>query len=118
MAEQPIFWLGGKPGKPNQPKAPAAEAYEPALREACEACGYEVDEYVFALGSFGGWLAHLERGGTKYRLFFNGKHQQLAFEQAQTHGGWETLQSVAAQDEGVADFAIAVRELLGNNGEG
>jgi hypothetical protein len=112
VSEKPIFWLGGKPGKSKEPASPVAESYEPALREACETCGYAVDEYVFALGGFGGWLAHLQRDGAKYRLFWNGKHKQLAFEQAQAHGGWETLQSVDAEDTGAAGFVIAVRELI------
>jgi hypothetical protein len=117
VAEQPVFWLGGKPGKSNEPKAPEAEAYADALTETCEACGYHVDEYVAAMGSFGGWLAHLKRDGQQYRLFWNGKQQELAFEKSQPQGGWEVLETAATADAGTAGFVIAVRELLGKHAE-
>ena len=81
MAEQPVFWLGGAPSKKTEERpVPEAERYEPALRDTCEACGYEVDEFVAALGGYGGWLAHLEKQGAQYRIFWNGKNKQLVFE--------------------------------------
>ena len=64
------------------------------------------------MGSFGGWLTHLSQDGEKYRLFFNGKQNQLAFEKSQKHGGWELLSSMDIPDEGVAGFAVAVIRLL------
>jgi hypothetical protein len=113
LAEQPVFWLGGKPGnKSKERKPPEAERYEPALREACEACGFAVDEYVAAQGGFGGWLAHLDKGGTRYRVFWSGKTKQLTFDKAQSHGGWQELGAAETGDEGVAGFVKAVKSLL------
>ncbi len=112
MSEQPVFWLGGKPGKSNEPEAPEAAAYEDALRDACAGCGYAVEEYVAAMGGFGGWLAYLNQDSTRYRLFFNGKAGLLAFEKAQPHGSWEVLATQELTDTGVAGFVNAVRELL------
>ncbi len=113
MAEQPVFWLGGKPGSKDKGREPPeAERYEAALREACEACGYEVDEYVTALGGFGGWLAHLERDHTRYRLFWNGKAGQLAFEEHQERSGWHELRARETPDEGLLGFINAVRNIL------
>ena len=113
MAEQPVFWLGGKPGnKSKEPDAPAAERYEAPLREACEACGYEVDEYVVARGGFGGWLAHLDHGGERYRLFWNGKAGELNLERHQERGGWQPVRSRETPDTGVPGFVVAVRDIL------
>lgn len=117
MAEQPVFWLGGKPGdknKGNEP--PEAERYEAALRDACELCGYDVDEYVVALGGFGGWLAHLEREGMQYRLFWSGKTKQLTFEQKPQRGTWQEVRSAETPDEGLPGFVNAVRAILQDAG--
>ena len=118
MAEQPVFWLGGAPGnKTNEPKAPEAERFEPALRDACEACGYEVDEYVAALGGFGGWLAHLERDGKQYRVFWSGKSKQLSFEAARPNG-WEEVRSAEQEDAGLPGFVAGVKAVLSDAQEG
>jgi hypothetical protein len=113
MAEQPVFWLGGKPGKSkdDERKAPEAERFEPAIREACEGCGYDVDEYVAALGGFGGWLAHLERDGRQFRVFWSGKAEQLSFEENGA-GGWQEVHSKALTDEGLPGFVEGVKALL------
>jgi len=116
VAEQPVFWLGGKPGdKSKGSEAPEAERYEAALRDVCESCGYDVDEYVAALGGFGGWLAHLERDGARYRLFWSGKSQQLSFESSQAHGGWQAISTADTPDDGLPGFVEAVRGILGAN---
>ena len=119
MAEQPVFWLGGAPGKSKNKdrEHPEAERYEPALREACEACGYDVDEFVAALGGFGGWLAHLERDGTRYRVFWSGKSKQLTFDESKSHG-WEEVRSAEQTDEGLPGFVEGVKALLAVSGEG
>ena len=118
MAEQPVFWLGGAPGKKtDERKPPEAERFEPALREACEGCGYDVDEYVAALGGFGGWLAHLERAGVRYRVFWNGKAKQMVFEKSLPHG-WEEVSSVEQEDEGLPGFVDGVKALLNDSAEG
>ncbi len=113
MAEQPVFWLGGAPGKSKQSarKKPEATRYEPALRGACEACGFDVDEFVVALGGFGGWLLHLERHGVQYRIFWSGKSNQLTFDEAKAQG-WEEIQSTEQTDEGLPDFVKNVKALL------
>ncbi len=112
MAEQPVFWLGGAPGKKtNERKPPEAERFEPALRDACESCGYEVDEYVAALGGFGGWLAHLERDGVQYRVFWSGKSKQMAFEKSLPHG-WDEISIAEQEDEGLPSFVEGVKALL------
>lgn len=114
MAEQPVFWLGGKPGgkKKAERERPAAERWEAALRDACESCGYEVDQYVAAQGGFGGWLAHLDRDGERYRVFWSGKNRQLSFEQARP-GGWQAVHaSTEVEDTGVAGFVTAVKAAL------
>jgi len=113
VAEQPVFWLGGKPGsKSTGRKPPEAERYEPALRDACTACGYEVDEYVAAQGGFGGWLAHLERAGTRYRLFWSGKTRELTLETFHEPGGWQPVRSAPTPAEGMPGFVAAVRDML------
>ncbi len=113
MSEQPVFWLGGKPGDKNKgQQPPEAERYEAALTEACEACGFDVDEYVAAQGGFGGWLVHLERSNTRYRLFWNGKAGLLSLEEHRDRGGWQELRSKEAGDAGLPGFVEAVREIL------
>ncbi len=119
MAEQPVFWLGGKPGNKTSDKAaPEAERYEGALREACEACGYEVDEYVVAQGGYGGWLAHLEQAGAQYRLFWNGKAAELVLEKLPARGSWQAVASRPTPDAGLPGFLAAVRELLQGTAQG
>jgi len=114
VAEQPVFWLGGKPGatKSNEPKKPEAERYEPAIRDACEACGYKLDEYVAAMGGFGGWLAHLVKDGKRFRVFWSGKDQRIRFEHAQDHGGWGELAAADVADDGVPAFVESLKTLL------
>lgn len=113
MADQPVFWLGGAPGKSkaNERKPPEAERFEPAIREACEGCGYDVDEYVAAQGGFGGWLAHLERDGKQYRVFWSGKAERLSFEESGP-GGWQELAGRELADEGLPGFVEGVKALL------
>ncbi|MGI9290358.1 MAG: hypothetical protein ACR2QG_03665 [Gammaproteobacteria bacterium] len=116
MAEQPVFWLGGKPGNKAKPSAPEAERYEPTLTEACEACGFEVDEFVAARGGYGGWLMHLERAGERYRLFWSGKSNQLNLEAAKPHG-WVEVATAEQKDEALPGFVEAVKTMLAENGE-
>jgi hypothetical protein len=112
LAEQPVFWLGGAPGKKTKERQPPeAERFEPAVRDACEACGYDVDEYVAALGGFGGWLANLERGGQQYRVFWSGKSKQLSFEVARPQG-WEAVRVVEQHDAGLPGFIDGLKALL------
>ena len=117
MADQPVFWLGGAPGKSNtQDKAPEAERYGPALREACEACGFEVDEYVVAQGGFGGWLMYLEQGGERFRLFWSGKSKRLSLEATHSGGGWNELHGADVEDDGLPGFVAASKDLLQRTG--
>ena len=111
MAEQPVFWLGGKPGSKGR-EAPEAERFEAPLREACEACGFDVDEYVVAQGGFGGWLLHLDRNGSRYRLFWNGKARELAFEELPERGQWKLLRSSPTTDDSLPAFVSAVKDIL------
>lgn len=117
MSEQPVFWLGGKPGASNKKsrEKPEALRYEPAIRDACAACGYDLDEYIAAQGGFGGWLAHLENKGGRYRLFWSGKNSQMKFEKSLDHGGWAELASVEAADESLPTFVEAIKEMLAVN---
>jgi hypothetical protein len=117
VAEQPVFWLGGKPGanKQSERQVPEAEHYEPAIREACEGCGFELDEYVAAQGGYGGWLAHLEREGKRYRVFWSGKDKNLRFEQAQLQGGWNELASSESIEGTLPAFVESLSKLLADN---
>jgi len=113
VAEQPVFWLGGKPGNKAQgQQPPVAESYEGELRKACEACGFAVDEYVVAQGGFGGWLAHLDHDGTAYRLFWSGKSGQLTLESMHEPAGWQEERSEGLADADLAGFVAAVRVIL------
>jgi hypothetical protein len=114
VSEQPVFWLGGKPGgtKNKSRENPEAARYEPAIRDACDACGYNLDEFIAAQGGFGGWLAHLENQGNRYRLFWSGKDSHMKFEQALDHGGWSELASAEAADNGLPSFIEAIKEIL------
>ena len=117
MAEQPDFWLGGTPGKKtHERRSPEAERYEPALREACEACGFDVDEYVAAQGGFGGWLAHLEGEGQQYRVFWSGKANELKLEVARP-SGWDEIAVAEQQDDGLPGFVDGLKALLGKSNE-
>ncbi|MBT8422174.1 MAG: hypothetical protein KJP03_03555, partial [Gammaproteobacteria bacterium] len=78
----------------------------------CAECGYDVDEYVAALGSFGGWLLHLERGGVLYRLFWNGRAKELVLEEHRERSGWAAVRSTETDDKGLPGFVQAVRGLL------
>jgi len=114
VAEQPVFWRGGTPGKSKgeDPQPPGAAHFEPALRDACKACGYDVDEYFAALGAFGGWLVHMKRNGQRYRVFWNGKSRQLTFEKGRPDG-WEELATAAHEDTGLPGFVAGLKALLG-----
>jgi hypothetical protein len=118
VAEQPVFWLGGAPGKSKQNtrENPEAVRYEPALRDVCEACGYDVDEFVAAQGGFGGWLVHLEREGIQYRVFWSGKSNQLTFDKAKPQS-WEEIRSAEQADEGLPGFVESVKALLTGAGK-
>jgi hypothetical protein len=114
VAETPVFWLGGKPGgqKSKEQQRPVAESYEPALRDAFAACGFELDEFVVALGGFGGWLANLDRDGQRYRVFWSGKDRQLRFERVLAAGGWTELSCVEPADDGLPAFVDSVKAVL------
>jgi hypothetical protein len=114
VSEQPVFWLGGKPGatKNKGREAPEAIRYEPAIRDACEACGFDLDEYVAAQGGFGGWLAHLEHQGDRYRLFWSGKDSHMKFEKSLTRGGWDEVASAEMADDGLPAFIESIKVLL------
>ena len=114
MSEQPVFWLGGKPGatKNKSREDPEALRYEPAIRDACAASGYDLDEYVAAQGGFGGWLAHLEHQGGRFRLFWSGKDSHMKFEKALDHGGWAELASAEAADDSLPAFVESIKGLL------
>jgi hypothetical protein len=116
VAEEPVFWLGGSPAKAKDKgrESPEAEGYESALRDACVACGYDLDEYVTALGGFGGWLANLDRNGKRYRVFWSGKTKRLSFEEAHPGGGWNELGGADVADDGVGNFVAAVKDVLNN----
>jgi hypothetical protein len=119
LAEQPVFWLGGKPGNKDKGREPPkAERYEPSIRDACSSCGYEVDEYVAAQGGFGGWLAHLYRDGQHFRVFWSGKDNRITFDQAQGHGGWAELATAEVADDGVPAFVESIKTLLGKQAAG
>lgn len=113
VAEQPVFWRGGTPAKSKgqEPQPPEAARYEPALREACAACGYHMDDYFAALGDYGSWLAHMKRDGQRYRVFWNGKSRQLTFENARPDG-WDELASAAQEDTGLPGFVAGLKALL------
>jgi hypothetical protein len=117
VSEQPVFWLGGKPGasKNKSRENPEAERYEPAIRDACGACGYELDEFIAAQGGFGGWLAHLENQGNRYRLFWSGKDSHMKLEQALNHGGWTELASADVTDDGLPSFVESIKAILAAN---
>jgi hypothetical protein len=119
VAEQPVFWLGGAPGKSREKDQEklAAERYESALRDACTACGYDVDEYVAAQGGFGGWLAHLNRDGKPYRVFWSGKTKRLSLEEAHAGGGWNELAGIDVADEDVASFVTALKDVFHKQGQ-
>ena len=86
------------------------------MREACEACGYEVDEYVAAQGGFGGWLAHLERDGRQYRVFWSGKSKRLTLEAARPNG-WDELRGADQEDAGLPGFVAGLKALLSDDAE-
>ena len=108
----PIRLLDDTLGKSREPQVPEAVAFEPGLRDACAACGYAVDDYFAALGDFGSWLAHMERNGQKYRVFWNGKSKQLMFERARPDG-WDELATAAQEDTGLSGFVAGLKALLG-----
>lgn len=91
MSEQPITWMGRKPRSEAPAKNPAGdESFASGVRQACAACGYEVEDFVAAMGEFGGWLVQLSRDGARYRAFWDGKARRLVLE-ANGPGGWTEL---------------------------
>ena len=114
MAEQPVFWLGGKPGGKNkhERRAPEAENFESDIRAACEQCGYRLDDYVAAQGGYGGWLAHLKLDDQNYRLFWSGKDGRMVFEQAGVNGGWLEQGRLDLPAGDLPAFVAALKSLL------
>lgn len=114
MEEKPVFWLRGTRGKsnPDGPQPPEAARYEPAIRDVCAACGYDVKNYFAAFGDFDSWLVHMERDGRKYRVFWNGKSTQLTLEQAHP-SGWEELLAATQDNSGLPGFVTGLKALLG-----
>ncbi|MCP5328037.1 MAG: hypothetical protein H7A18_09195 [Sinobacteraceae bacterium] len=120
MTEQPIFWRGGSPDKSiNKSKdlqPPEAVHFEPALRDVCTACGYEVKDYFAALGEFGSWLLHMKRGGQKHRIFWNAKSKQLTHEESRLDG-WVELATMAHEDASLPGFVTGLKVLLDRTGK-
>jgi len=113
VSEQPVFWLGGKPGGAQKKASRDAEALqaEPAVTSACKACGFSVDEYIAAQGSYGGWLIHLQRDNARYRLFWSGKTSEIRLDKA-VSSTWQEVAGQELPDEGPAIFGDAVVKLL------
>jgi len=104
VSEQPIVWMGRKPASQAPAKNPAEdESFANAIRETCTDCGYDVEDFVAALGDFGGWLVQLSRDGTRYRAFWDGRARRLVLE-ANGPGGWTELRHSEA-DGGALDTA-------------
>ena len=114
VAEQPVFWLGGKPGgkKTQERRRPEAEDFEPDIRAACEECGYRLDEYVAAQGGYGGWLAHLTLNEQNYRVFWSGKDGRMVFEQAAVNGVWAEQARLELPEGDLPAFLAALKSLL------
>ncbi|MCZ6516657.1 MAG: hypothetical protein O6763_04120 [Gammaproteobacteria bacterium] len=114
MSEKPVFWLGGKPGLAGAPKTGIEQdqAFAAALRQTCESNGFKVRDYVAAQGAFGSWLVHLSKDGRKQRLVWNGKENQLLFEQALEPGGWTELCTSAVTEQDGDGFIAAAQSLL------
>lgn len=114
MSEKAVFWLGGKPGQAGAPKKGIEQEQEfaAAIRQACETNGFKFREYVAAQGAFGSWLVQLSKDGVRQRLVWNGKDDQLLFEQALETGDWEQLCAgdVAAHD--LTGFVTVVESML------
>lgn len=112
MSEQPIVWMGRKPASQAPAKNPAQdEAFAGGIREACAGCGYEVEDFVAAMGDFGGWLVQLSRGGTRYRAFWDGKARRLVLE-ANRPGGWTGLRQSDADGSRLDSACPALIALL------
>lgn len=114
MAEQPVFWLGGKPGTAKDAEAPPdAEKFGPPIREACVAAGARWQTFVAALGGYGSWLAEIIHEDHRHRVIWNGKDKRLSLDRALPSGGWEELKSREVLSEDTTGFVAGTADLLG-----
>jgi hypothetical protein len=114
VSEKAVFWLGGQPGQAGAPKKGLEQDqdFAAALRKACESNGFKVRDYVPAQGAFGSWLVHLSKDGRKQRLVWNGKENQLLFEQVLEPRGWKELCTSEVSEHNVDGFIAAVHSVL------
>lgn len=113
MAENEIFWLGGKPGREErEPQLADTEEFVAAIRAACESLGCDYQRLISAQGPYGTWLVEFMRNGKKQRILWNGKDEVMVLQQERLNGGWDEPRdcTVAAQDE--AGFVAGVQEIL------
>jgi hypothetical protein len=120
MAEQPVFWLGGKPGTSKDANAPPeALKFEPAIRESCTAHGIAVEEFVAALGGFGSWLVQFTAGEgaieRKHRIVWNGREARLILQAALRQGGWEDLRECPIAGTDQPGFVAGIHTLMGGD---
>jgi hypothetical protein len=112
-----VFWLGGKPGTAADAHLPPeALAFEPALRDACSACGVQVDNFVAALGGQGSWLVEYTEAQRRHRLIWNGRDRRLSVDRILPEGGWEELRHEDIAAPGLARFVEGARRLLATDG--
>ena len=113
MAEQSVFWLGGKPGTAKAAEAPPeAEKFEPLIREACQSAGARWQSFVAALGGYGSWLAEIVHDGHRHRVIWNGKDKRLSLDRAVPSGGWEERRACTVANEDIDGFVAGTAGLL------
>ncbi len=118
VSEKAVFWLGGQPGQAGAPKKGLEQDQDfvAAIRQACESNGFKVRDYVAAQGAFGSWLVHLSKDGRRQRLVWDGKENQLRFEQALESRDWKELCTSEVTERDVDGFIAAVQSALETDG--
>ncbi len=114
MAEEHgIFWLG------KQSKTGVAEQYladndkfVAGIREACEACGCQVQGFVSAQGVYGTWLVEFSRNDVEERVLWNGKDKQLVLQVRMKQGLWEEPATTAVSSQDLNGFTAGIQSLL------
>lgn len=113
MADNEIFWLGGKPGSGARgPKLAEGEQFVQAIRTACEDLGCEFQRLVSAEGPYGTWLVEYNRDGQNQRVVWNGKDEIMVLQQERPNGGWDEPRELEVEQRDVAGFSAAVRKIL------
>jgi hypothetical protein len=113
MKEESIFWVGTQPlPEKKTPSLADDERFVAAITSVCESAGWQVGQFVSALGPFGTWLVEIERHGENQRILWNGKEERLIRQVKLSQGGWEDPDAIAVGTKDLDGFVDGVNAIL------